>query len=365
MGRATRTCLPSPRRWASPRPRSSWPGRARAGGSLLQARWPRCRSADTPPSPWPSRTPTGTARASWPSTRRPSIQVTTTGSDGRTTATLVSVSPRTVPIADADRRACLTALRWDERDSIPRCRCASPTPEPGTLSSPAATRERLADLDYDFDALGALMADHDWTTIDLVWRESPSIVHARNPFPPGGVVEDPATGAGRGGVRRLPARAGSGRCAARVVVHQGDDLGRPSLLTIDIPADPASGIAVTGPAVPLRPNSYRTNSYRADSYLLTGRRPARRTSCFDRCSAIARSVQPARGRSHSAGPGGEQPQVERAAEPGQPLAGLVQVEFGERREVGVGRDQVLPVPSGRLGGPAGQHRLDSAKWSSR
>ncbi len=34
-----------------------------------------------------------------------------------------------------------------------------------------------------------------WTTVDLVWREGPSSFHARNPFPVGGVVEDPATGA--------------------------------------------------------------------------------------------------------------------------------------------------------------------------
>ena len=50
-------------------------------------------------------------------------------------------------------------------------------------------------MDYDFDALKRLMLDHDLTTVDLVWRQDEHTFHARNPFPVGGVVEDPATGA--------------------------------------------------------------------------------------------------------------------------------------------------------------------------
>ena len=39
------------------------------------------------------------------------------------------------------------------------------------------------------------MLAHDLTTVDLVQREDETTFHARNPFPVGGVVEDPATGA--------------------------------------------------------------------------------------------------------------------------------------------------------------------------
>ena len=39
------------------------------------------------------------------------------------------------------------------------------------------------------------MLDLDLTTVDLVCREDETTFHARNPFPVGGVVEDPATGA--------------------------------------------------------------------------------------------------------------------------------------------------------------------------
>ena len=39
------------------------------------------------------------------------------------------------------------------------------------------------------------MLANDLTTVDLVHREDPTTFHRRNPFPVGGVVEDPATGA--------------------------------------------------------------------------------------------------------------------------------------------------------------------------
>ena len=93
------------------------------------------------------------------------------------------------------------------------------------------------------------MAARGWTTVDLVFRESETVFHARNPFPPGGVVEDPATGAAAaafGGYLRA-----LGGAPREVTVHQGDDMGRPGVLTVGIPEDAASGIEVGGTAVVL------------------------------------------------------------------------------------------------------------------
>lgn len=115
----------------------------------------------------------------------------------------------------------------------------------------AASRERLADLDYDRAALAGLMARRDWTTITLVRRESESVFHARNPFPPGGVVEDPATGAAAAALGGYLRALGLIATPARLTVHQGVDMGRPSLITVGVPADPAAGIEVTGTAVPI------------------------------------------------------------------------------------------------------------------
>lgn len=115
----------------------------------------------------------------------------------------------------------------------------------------AASRQRLADLDYDVPALRSLMAARGWTTIDLVYRESALVFHARNPFPPGGVVEDAATGAAAAAFGGYLREMRLVTPPATVTVQQGEDMGRPSLLTVDIPAQPGTGIAVTGTAVAL------------------------------------------------------------------------------------------------------------------
>ncbi len=116
----------------------------------------------------------------------------------------------------------------------------------------ARTRARLAELDYDFERLGALMATRGWTTVALVHREHPTLFHARNPFPPGGVREDPATGAAAAALGGYLRELGLVEPPVTVTVRQGDDMGRPGVLTVDIPADPASGISVSGSAVPIR-----------------------------------------------------------------------------------------------------------------
>jgi hypothetical protein len=58
----------------------------------------------------------------------------------------------------------------------------------------ARTRARLAELDYDYARLKAYMIARDLTTVDLVWRHDQLTLLRPQPFPVGGVVEDPATG---------------------------------------------------------------------------------------------------------------------------------------------------------------------------
>jgi PhzF family phenazine biosynthesis protein len=168
---------------------------------------------------------------------------------GLVTATLVSVPPRTVALASADRDEMLAALGWSAAELDPALppRVAFAGAWHPVLA--AATRARLADLDYDFDRLGALMAARDWTTVALVHREHETLFHARNPFPPGGVREDPATGAAAAALGGYLRELGLVTPPAVVTVHQGDDLGRPGVLTVRIPADPDAGISVSGSAV--------------------------------------------------------------------------------------------------------------------
>ena len=97
----------------------------------------------------------------------------------------------------------------------------------------------FADLDYDFDALTGLMAAHDWTTVDLIYRAPGGHTFwSRNPFPPGGVVEDPATGAAAAAFGGYLRELGLISPPAQITIHQGDDMGRPGVLRVDIPPEP-------------------------------------------------------------------------------------------------------------------------------
>ena len=167
------------------------------------------------------------------------------------TATLTSVPPRTVAAAEEDLAEALAALGWepDQLDALlpPRVAFAGAW----HLVLAAGSAARLAELDYDFERLRRLMDQREWTTLQLVHRTGPASFRARNPFPPGGVVEDPATGAAAAALGGYLRELGLVHAPARVTVEQGIEMGRPSLITVDIPAPASSGIRVTGTAVAL------------------------------------------------------------------------------------------------------------------
>ncbi|MEL1265743.1 PhzF family phenazine biosynthesis isomerase [Pseudoxanthomonas putridarboris] len=164
-------------------------------------------------------------------------------------ATLVSVEPRVVPLDASDLDLILAALDWrgDELDpALPPAIAYAGAWHPVIA---VAKRARLAQLDYAFDVLADLMARRDWTTLNLVWRESAATFHARNPFPPGGVVEDPATGAAAAALGAYLAVRDALPAQRTFTIHQGEDLGRPSRLTVSVPQDLRAGIRVSGIAV--------------------------------------------------------------------------------------------------------------------
>jgi PhzF family phenazine biosynthesis protein len=169
--------------------------------------------------------------------------------DAALMATLTSVAPHVAPLAPGQLGAILGALHWraDELDpSLPPAVAYAGAWHPIIA---VTSRARLARLDYDFDALGALMTRHDWLTVNLVWREDASTFHARNPFPPGGVIEDPATGAAAAALGAYLRARQALPPGGRFSVHQGIELGRPSLLGVHASDDPSAGIRVSGAAV--------------------------------------------------------------------------------------------------------------------
>jgi PhzF family phenazine biosynthesis protein len=106
-------------------------------------------------------------------------------------------------------------------------------------------RAQLAALAYDFEAGRALALRESICTFNIVNAEDSGRFHARNLFPYGGVYEDPATGAAAAALgsylRRLAWPHGGS-----IEVRQGEDMGQPSLLRVEIDANPAAGLRVSG-----------------------------------------------------------------------------------------------------------------------
>ncbi|TVT32473.1 PhzF family phenazine biosynthesis protein [Amycolatopsis rhizosphaerae] len=169
--------------------------------------------------------------------------------DGRVNATLTSVRPAVREAAEQDVEAALEALRWQAGDLDPAMPPRVANAGASHLVLAVAGRDRLAELDYDFDALGAVMARCGWTTLQLVWRDGATgEFHARDPFPPGGIYEDPATGAAAAAFGAYLRELALVETPARIVIHQGADMGRPCRLVADIPAEAGTGISVSGTA---------------------------------------------------------------------------------------------------------------------
>ncbi|MCL6416921.1 PhzF family phenazine biosynthesis protein [Aestuariirhabdus sp. Z084] len=174
------------------------------------------------------------------------VSVTTTET-GDQQATLVSVEPRYESAPEPLVTATLQALGWsqDELDeSIPPARAYAGA---WHLVLAVNSKSRLDRLQYDFETVKSLMLKNDLTTLQLVWKESDELFHSRNPFPVGGVVEDPATGAAAAAFGGYLREAKLISIPARLTLRQGEVMGRPSRIRVDIPE--TGGIAVSGAAV--------------------------------------------------------------------------------------------------------------------
>ncbi|KAB1988239.1 PhzF family phenazine biosynthesis isomerase [Streptomyces triticiradicis] len=180
-------------------------------------------------------------------TRAGVVPVEVVQEDGTVRATLTSVEPHIEEIADADLGEALAALDWPAADLDPAFPPRIAFAGARHLVLAAATRARLADLAYDFARLEALMHRLDLTTVQLVWREAATVFHVRDPFPVGGVVEDPATGAAAAAFGAYARELGLVPGDAVLTLHQGEDMGRPGELTVTLRAgDPRVRVSGTG-----------------------------------------------------------------------------------------------------------------------
>lgn len=167
--------------------------------------------------------------------------------DGQMQAALTSVVPEHKPASAALLSDILDMLQWspDELDDA----------VPPTLAYGGAWHlilavnsiSRLNQLEYDFEMLKSLMQNQGLTTLQLIFRERDDLIHSRNPFPVGGIVEDPATGAAAAALGGYLRDAGLMKVPGQLLIKQGEVMGRLSLLNVEVPVQ--GGIVVAGTAV--------------------------------------------------------------------------------------------------------------------
>lgn len=158
-------------------------------------------------------------------------------------------APTTCEPLTTDRlEALLGLLGWDRSDLHPDY---PPAVGFGGNRHPILVAQhlsRLAELSYDFDALRTLCRAHNWVTLQLITPVGESQWRARDPFPWGGVIEDPATGAAAAafaGYLRSQGRVDTGD---RLTVLQGIEMGRDSRIDVEVLAHAAR---ISGPVTPI------------------------------------------------------------------------------------------------------------------
>lgn len=167
--------------------------------------------------------------------------------DGQIQAALTSVEPAHKPITEQLVEEVLTLLQWpsDALDlTIPPALAYGGV---WHLILAVNSQYRLSQLDYDFEKLKSWMSREGVTTLQLIFRESDGLFHSRNPFPVGGVVEDPATGAAAAALGGYLRDAKLMDLPGKFLIKQGETMGRLSLLQVEVPEQ--GGVIVAGTAV--------------------------------------------------------------------------------------------------------------------
>jgi PhzF family phenazine biosynthesis protein len=161
-------------------------------------------------------------------------------------ATLTAVETSVAPLSGDLLAELLDALRLEPADldaQLPPAFVRGGNPHP-LVPVAAGVLERL---DHDAEAVLRLQDREGWDgTVPVVHRLSADRFASRNPFPRGGIREDPATGSAAAGLGAYLRDGGHVATPAEVTVEQGAQTGHPSSILVGIP--PEGRIRVTGTA---------------------------------------------------------------------------------------------------------------------
>lgn len=107
------------------------------------------------------------------------------------------------------------------------------------------SREKLANMNYDFEKAKEFMTKENFTTISLLYCENKFLYHSRNAFAFGGVYEDPATGSAAVALAEY-LRDLKYLEEGKIEILQGFDMEQPSKLYATFKSDLNSPISVSG-----------------------------------------------------------------------------------------------------------------------
>ncbi|MCE8514438.1 PhzF family phenazine biosynthesis protein [Ruegeria pomeroyi] len=165
----------------------------------------------------------------------------------RVHAALISPPTRSGAVDLEVLEAALALFGLDESDLDPTLPAAVANAGNDHLVLALRDRARLATMEYDLNRGAAYMRLNGFTTINLLWVETPQRFHSRNAFAIGGVLEDPATGAAAAALAGYLRDIGWPH-GGTIDIVQGEDMGARSLLRVEIGDTPGQGVRVSGSA---------------------------------------------------------------------------------------------------------------------
>jgi PhzF family phenazine biosynthesis protein len=161
-------------------------------------------------------------------------------------ATLTAVDSSVESLPKALLRELLAALRLDADDvdvSLPGAFVRGGNPHPIVFVR-AGVLDRL---DHDDAAVLTLQNREGWDgTVPVVYRAAVDHFVSRNPFPRGGIREDPATGSAAASLGYYLRAGEQLPIPSTFTIEQGAETGHPSLITVNVPA--VGRVRVTGTA---------------------------------------------------------------------------------------------------------------------
>jgi PhzF family phenazine biosynthesis protein len=161
------------------------------------------------------------------------------------TAALQSPPTRSKPASSRLVAEALTLFSYSPADLDERIPPAIANAGADHLVLALKSRERLSAMQYELDAGRTFATAESIGTISLIYAETSQLFHARNPFPIGGVYEDPATGAAAAALAGYLRDVGWSHGGA-IEIIQGEDMGVRSRLHAQIPSTLGASIRVSG-----------------------------------------------------------------------------------------------------------------------